>query len=123
MTVCARCGRALGVSTIFRFPSATGDIAKCRACSLRHGPMLGRSLRVALVVGTVLTIINQGDSSASRPWTEALFWKIPLTFMVPFCVATYGALTSLAVRPARTEKDGRPIRASPIDESRFSFHS
>ena len=46
--------------------------------------MLGRSLRVALVVGTVLTIINQGDSLLLRPWTEALLWKIPLTFMVPF---------------------------------------
>jgi hypothetical protein len=104
MKVCARCGRALGVSTSFRFPSATGDIAKCRACSLRHRPMLGRSLRVALVVGTVLTIINQGDSLLLRPWTEALLWKIPLTFMVPFCVATWGALTSCAVRPAQTQR-------------------
>ena len=115
MKVCARCGRALGVSTSFRFPSATGDIAKCCACSLRHRPMLGRSLRVALVVGTVLTIINQGDSLLLRPWTEALLWKIPLTFMVPFCRQGRGMaslkMLRCAVRPAQTQMTAGQSRA------------
>ncbi|MGH7333251.1 MAG: nitrate/nitrite transporter NrtS, partial [Candidatus Rokuibacteriota bacterium] len=66
--------------------------------------MLGRSLRVALVVGVVLTVINQGDTLLLGSWTAALLWKVPLTFMVPFCVATWGALSSCSVRHAKTER-------------------
>jgi hypothetical protein len=69
--------------------------------------MLGRSLRVAFVVGVVLTLINHGDALLGGLWTGALLWKVPLTFVVPFCVATWGALTSCAVRHAEGEEAGR----------------
>jgi len=50
-----------------------------------------RSLIVALVVGSVLNLINQGDALfAGRP----IDWlKILLTFAVPYCVSTYGAVS------------------------------
>jgi hypothetical protein len=57
--------------------------------------MLRRSLSVALVVGTVLTILNQGDTLFAGEWKSALYWKIPLTFCVPFLVATFGAMTNV----------------------------
>jgi hypothetical protein len=47
---------------------------------------------IALIVGTVLTAINQGDLVLGGRWDPALAWKIPLTFLVPFVVATSGAL-------------------------------
>ena len=56
--------------------------------------MLKRSLMAAIVVGTVLTALNQGDTIAAGAWSSALYWKIPLTYCVPFLVATYGALTN-----------------------------
>jgi hypothetical protein len=56
--------------------------------------MLKRSLIASLVVGTVLTALNQGDTLLSGQWSNALYWKIPLTYCVPFVVATYGALTN-----------------------------
>ncbi len=56
--------------------------------------MLRRSLAAAVVVGTVLTALNQGDNLLSGRWDAALYWKIPLTYCVPFIVATYGALTN-----------------------------
>ncbi|PKB71164.1 MAG: hypothetical protein BZY87_06970 [SAR202 cluster bacterium Io17-Chloro-G6] len=56
--------------------------------------MLRRSLMVAVVVGTILTLLNQGDILFSGSVTGAMFWKVPLTYCVPFCVATYGALTN-----------------------------
>jgi hypothetical protein len=43
-------------------------------------------------VGTVLTAINQGDALLSLAPAPELFWKIPLTFVVPFAVSTYSAL-------------------------------
>ena len=59
-----------------------------------HRPMLKRSMIAALVVGTVLTVLNQGDTLISGQWNNALYWKIPLTYCVPFIVASYGALTN-----------------------------
>jgi hypothetical protein len=54
--------------------------------------MLRRSGLIAVVVGTILTAINQGDVSLEGHWSPALAWKLPLTFAVPFIVATVGAL-------------------------------
>ena len=56
--------------------------------------MLRRSLVASAVVGTALTLLNQGDAIISGQMTAALAWKIPLTYCVPFLVATYGALSN-----------------------------
>jgi hypothetical protein len=50
-----------------------------------------RSFVVAVVVGTVLNLINQGDALLSG--TRLDLTKIILTFAVPYCVATYGAVS------------------------------
>jgi hypothetical protein len=48
-----------------------------------------RSLLVAVVVGTILNLINQGDVLFG---TNPVNWlKIALTCLVPYCVSTYGA--------------------------------
>jgi hypothetical protein len=54
--------------------------------------MLRRSFLTALVVGTILTAINQGNILLQGEFPAVLAWKIPLTYCVPFCVATWGAL-------------------------------
>jgi|CXWL01.1.fsa_nt_gi hypothetical protein len=66
--------------------------------------ILRRSAGAALVVGTVLTLLNQGDALLRGSFSASLWWKVPLTYLVPFLVATYGAL---AVSPAasRPPKD------------------
>lgn len=61
---------------------------------MRHWPMLRRSLIASVVVGTALTALNQGDTILAGQLTNALAWKIPLTYCVPFLVATYGALSN-----------------------------
>ena len=97
---CAACGAARGGATAYVFQTREGTIVKCGRCALRHRPMLERSLAVALVVGTLLLIINQGDVLLSTAWPGALLWKIPLTYLVPFLVATWGALVNGRVRRA-----------------------
>ncbi|MCB2064915.1 MAG: nitrate/nitrite transporter NrtS [Novosphingobium sp.] len=56
-------------------------------------PIVTRSLMVALVVGTLLNLINQGPEL----WRgeHVVVWKLLLTFCVPFLVASYGALSAL----------------------------
>lgn len=48
-----------------------------------------RSLLVALVIGTVLNAINQGPEIFSGHWP--VWWKLILTYFVPFAVASYGS--------------------------------
>ena len=62
-------------------------------CAVRHRPIVRKAAQTALVVGTVLTVINQGDALLNHHVTAALLWKIPLTYAVPYLASTYGALS------------------------------
>lgn len=53
-----------------------------------------RSLTVALVVGTILNAINQGDALLGGG--EIVLWKLLLTYVVPFAVASYGSYAAHA---------------------------
>jgi hypothetical protein len=55
-----------------------------------------KAFLTALVVGTVLTTINQGDLILAGEWPPA--WKVLLTYCVPFCVTTWGAITGKQAR-------------------------
>jgi hypothetical protein len=50
-----------------------------------------RSFVVALIVGALLNLINQGDALFGHGHLNLI--KIILTFAVPYCVATYGAVS------------------------------
>ena len=50
-----------------------------------------RSLVVALIVGTILNLINQGDALVTGMPIHVA--KLLLTYMVPYCVSTYGAVS------------------------------
>ena len=49
-----------------------------------------RSLMAAIVVGTILNLINQGVLFGGG---RLNLWKLILTFAVPYAVATYGAVS------------------------------
>jgi hypothetical protein len=63
-----------------------------------------RSLVIAVVVGTILNLINQGDALVAGG--PLMAWKLVLTYCVPYCVATYGAVT------ARLDMWKRSLRSS-----------
>jgi hypothetical protein len=56
-----------------------------------------RSGCVALVVGTILNLINQGDAIFGA--TSINWIKIVLTYFVPYAVSTYGAVSYRMSRP------------------------
>ena len=60
-------------------------------------PTLNGSLRIGLVVGTILNIINQGEAI----WMHGRWdWvKCVLTYLVPFAVATYSAYRAFRAFP------------------------
>ena len=101
LDTCERCNRTFGKGWSFAFKKpvteGTADervTVKCSRCAVRHLPMLRRSFIVAVVVGTILTLLNQGDILFAGNWQGALYWKVPTTYFVPLCVATYGALSN-----------------------------
>jgi len=63
-----------------------------------------KALLTAMVVGTVLTTINHGDAIVVGDWPPA--WKIVLTYCVPYCVTTWGAVTG---KRAQWRRDFRQI--------------
>jgi len=51
------------------------------------------SLVVAVVVGSILNLINQGDALFGEE--PVVLWKLGLTYVVPYLVSTYGAVMAL----------------------------
>ena len=66
------------------------------------------SAKVALIVGSILALINYGDRILLYGDMRALDWfKLAVTYCVPYCVATYGA-ARYATRHARNKKNNTP---------------
>lgn len=75
-----------------------------------YPPYLRNTLLVAMVVGTILFIINQLDV-VLRGDTTAIVWaKILITYFVPFGVCNYGVLVSTR---RRVETDYVPRGPAP----------
>jgi hypothetical protein len=68
------------------------------------GGVPARSLRVAVVVGTALNLINQGDAIFGPAPVHWL--KLMLTFIMPYAVSTYGAV-AMRMR-MRDDRTGKP---------------
>ena len=71
-----------------------------------RGENLRRTIRIALVVGTILTLINQLDVFIHGNETTLTWIKVGLNFCVPFVVSNLGLLAGKradgdALDPAR----------------------
>jgi hypothetical protein len=69
--------------------------------------IMRRALLVALIVGTLLNLIAQGDFLVEGEHLN--FWKIALTYCVPYCVATYGGVTA-RLETYRRMRAGAPVQ-------------
>lgn len=78
------------------------------AAHLADRPAVRRCLVIALVVGTLLTAINHGDRLLHGTLSPDLAWKVPLTYCVPFLVASTGYISGrrrvAAGTPISTER-------------------
>jgi hypothetical protein len=83
---------------LFRFVAGASPVELCLRHSLTFRPVALTALKTAAVVGTVLTAINQGNVLLAGHFPATLWWKIPLTYCVPYCVATFAALRVSLVR-------------------------
>jgi hypothetical protein len=63
--------------------------------------VLPRAIRVALIVGTILAIINHGDKMIPVTLTGFEFAKVILTYFVPFSVSTWSSVGAIRGRRER----------------------
>ena len=76
-------------------------------CAISDG-VPRRSLVVALVVGTILNLINQGDAMLVGRPLDLL--KLSLTYLVPYLVSTYGAVSYRLHTATQADHETAPTR-------------
>jgi len=54
-----------------------------------------RAAGVALIVGSILVIINHGDAIVRGDVSAGRLLRIVLTVVVPYCVSTYSSVSAL----------------------------
>jgi len=74
-------------------PEVRSSVRQALACCAEPAH-LRRTLRIALVVGLLLTAINQADTIAAGDATASTWVKCAVNFVVPFVVSNLGLLSS-----------------------------
>lgn len=52
-----------------------------------------KAIKIAIIVGTILNLINQGELIINFDLQAISYPKLLLTYIVPFCVSLYTAIT------------------------------
>jgi hypothetical protein len=54
-----------------------------------------RAIKVAFIVGTLLALINHGEKILSMSFVSLDWFKVMLTYLVPYCVSTWSAVGAI----------------------------
>lgn len=65
---------------------------------IAHGVTFPTSSRVAAIVGTVLSAINQGSVIVDGDATTATWIRVAVNYLVPYCVSSIGYLAPFKIR-------------------------
>jgi hypothetical protein len=66
-----------------------------------------RAVKVAAIVGPVLTLINQYDVLLNGDYSPRVLGKIVLTFLVPYCVSSFSSARTEIEREALQRREKR----------------
>lgn len=86
------------MSTRAPVPPWSTPVEACRL--IVRGVTFATSVRVALVVGTILSVVNQGSVIVSGDATAASWVRVGVNYLVPFLVSSIGYLAPFRVRPS-----------------------
>lgn len=65
-----------------------------------------RALRISIVVGTLLTLINQLPALLENELSTRHVLQILLTYLVPYCVSTYSAVSVFTAQNCKKSPSG-----------------
>ena len=60
--------------------------------------VVSRAIKVAIIFGTVLVLINYGEKILNLSLTSKDWFKIVLTYLVPYSVSTWSAVSALKAK-------------------------
>ena len=81
--------------------------SRADACRLvLRGVTFPTCARVALVVGTILTVVNQGSVIVGGEATSATWVRVGVNYLVPFLVSSIGYLAPFRCRPVVDQTGG-----------------
>ncbi len=69
------------------------------AVLIARGATFATAARVAVVVGTLLTLVNQGEIVARGEATAMTAVRVVFNFLIPYVVASIGYLAAFRVEP------------------------
>jgi hypothetical protein len=70
---------------------------------------------IALVVGTLLSLVNQGDAIVGGRFDSVVVLRIVANYLIPFVVSNLGAMTTLPPGERRERQPREPRRAARGD--------
>ena len=95
------------VRVLTSVPASSSDPGLRDALSIVAEPVnLRRTLKISLIVGTVLFVINQADVVMGGDATMTTWAKICLTFVVPFVVSNLGVIHATRLHREHHGVDG-----------------
>ena len=62
-------------------------------------PVVSTAIKVAIVVGTILALINHGPALLALELSRQQIVQIALTYLVPYGVSTYSSVKMLQTQP------------------------
>ena len=79
--------------------AATSSGALAQWCGLAcTAPVVRRGLKFAVIVGTILIAINQGDAILAGELTRTNYLKMALTVVVPYVVSVLSSVSAMTER-------------------------
>lgn len=101
-------------------PTGKRRLASVRqACAICGRPSnLRRTIGIAIVVGTILSAINQLDVLINGEATTLTWVKVALNFVVPFCVSNLGVVAGAKTTGAWSRQGSGRAAATFCSQSR-----
>ena len=84
--------------------STTDQISQSYLSIAMSREVLVRALKVALFVGTILAFINHGEKILTLSLTGQDWFKVILTYLVPYCVSTWSAVAVIKANAVTEQK-------------------
>ena len=60
--------------------------------------VVSRAIKVAIIFGTILVLINYGEKIINLSLSNKDWFKIVLTYLVPYSVSTWSAVSALKAK-------------------------
>lgn len=82
------------------------SLRRSAADHVRDPAAMRRTIVVALVVGTLLTLVNQGDRLADGDLGPVVAARVAANYLIPWCVSSVGYISARRAGDVTTRPPG-----------------